>query len=89
MKLIILCSLLLSMLSAQLPVSRQAKLVEVVSSSEVMIEATGIYKGKGKKSKHKKKDVEKNGVSKAILDSKRAAIHFLLFGGTDPIITKT
>ncbi len=89
MKLIILCSLLLSMLSAQLPVSRQAKIVEVVSSSEVMIEATGIYKGKGKKSRHKKKDVEKNGISKAILDSKRAAIHFLLFGGTDPIITKT
>ncbi len=88
MKLIIICSLLFSLLSAQLPVSRQAKIVEVVSSSEVMIEATGIYKGVGKKSRHKKKDVTKNGVSKATLDSKRAAIHFLLFGGTDPIITK-
>ena len=89
MKLFIVCSLFLTLLSAQFPVSRQAKIVEVVSSSEVMIEATGIYKGKGKKSKHKKKDVDKKGVSKAILDSKRAAIHFLLFGGTDPIITKT
>ena len=42
---------------SQLPVSREAKIVEVVSSSEVMMEATGIYKGKGKKAKHKKKDV--------------------------------
>ena len=34
---------------AQLPVSKQAKFVESVSSSEVMIEATGIYNGVGKK----------------------------------------
>ena len=46
---------------SQLPVSKQATLVESVSSSEVMIEATGIYKGKGKKDRHKKKDVVKNG----------------------------
>ena len=77
-----------NLLFAQFPVSRQAKIVEVVSSSEVMIEATGIYNGQGKKSRHKKKDVDKNGVSRATLDSKRAAIHFLLFGGTDPLITK-
>ncbi len=88
MKIIILCFLFLRTLFAQLPVSRQAKIVEVVSASEVMIEATGIYKGKGKKSRHKKKDVDKNGVSKAILDSKRAAIYFILFSGTDPIITR-
>jgi len=88
MKLFFLCFLLLNLLLAQYPVSRQAKIVEVVSSSEVMIEATGIYKGKGKKSRQKKKDVDKKGLSGATLDSKRAAIHFLLFGGTDPIITK-
>ena len=40
---------LFSILFGQLPISKQATLIETVSSSEVMIEATGIYKGKGKK----------------------------------------
>ena len=72
---------------SQLPVSREAKIVEVVSSSEVMMEATGIYKGKGKKAKHKKKDVNNKGISKATLDAKRSALYYLLFSGTDPILT--
>jgi len=71
---------------SQLPVSREAKIVEVVSSSEVMIESTGIYNGVGRKARHKKKDVDKNGVLNATLDAKRTAIYFLLFGGTDPLL---
>ena len=88
MRITIFLLIFASLLFAQLPVSRQAKIVEVVSSSEIMIEATGIYKGKGKKSRHKKKDVDKKGLSKATLDAKRAAIYFLLFSGTDPLLSK-
>lgn len=76
-----------TMIQAQLPVSREAKIVEVVSSNEVMIEATGIYNGVGKKAKKKRKDVDKVGVPNAILDSKRSALYYLLFGGTDPILS--
>ena len=72
---------------SQLPVSRQATLIESVSSSEVMIEATGIYKGKGKSDRKKKKDVEKNGMSGAAMDAKRSAVYFVLFGGTDPLLS--
>jgi len=71
---------------SQLPVSKQATLVETVSSSEVMIEATGIYKGQGKKDRHKKKDVDRNGMRGATMDAKKSAIYFILFGGTDPIL---
>ena len=70
-KLIPVFIILFSISNAQLPVSKQATLVESVSSSEVMIEATGIYKGKGKKDRHKKKDVETNGMSGAANDAKK------------------
>ena len=75
---IIISSILISSISiAQLPVSKQATLIESVSSSEVMIEATGIYNGKGKRDKHKIKDVTQNGVKKATLDAKKAAVYFV------------
>lgn len=77
---------LFSILFGQLPISKQATLIETVSSSEVMIEATGIYKGKGKKKKHKIKDVKSKGVSKATLDAKKSAVWFVLLGGTDPLL---
>ena len=78
--------LISSILIAQLPVSKQASLIESISSSEVMIEATGIYNGQGKKKKHKIKDVKSKGVSKATLDAKKSAVWFVLFGGTDPLL---
>ena len=81
-----LIALSLTFIKAQLPVSKQATLVESVSSSEVMIEATGIYKGKGKKKKHKIKDVKSKGVSRATLDAKKSAVWHVLFGGTDPLL---
>ena len=79
--------LLLPFVFSQLPVSKEAKLVEVVSSSEVMVEATGIYNGVGKKDKHKKKDVDKKGLEGATLDARKSALYFVLFGGTDPLIS--
>lgn len=72
---------------AQLPESKQATLVESVSSSEVMIEATGIYSGVGGSDRRKKDDVEENGVARATLDARKAAVYFVLFGGTDPLIS--
>ena len=71
---------------SQSPNSKQALLIETISSSEVMIEATGIYNGVGKRDRHKKKDAKKNGLVRALEDAKRTAIYFLLFGGTDPLL---
>lgn len=77
---------------AQIPLSKQATLVESVSSSEVMIEATGIYQGKGSgmfSDSKKKKDVANNGMARATLDAKKSAVYFVLFGGTDPLLSST
>ncbi|PKN79316.1 MAG: hypothetical protein CVU48_05605 [Candidatus Cloacimonetes bacterium HGW-Cloacimonetes-1] len=71
---------------AQHPVSKQATLVETISSAEVLIEATGIYNSSEKKSKDRQKDVERNGVARAVEDAKQTAIYFVLYGGTDPIM---
>jgi len=84
---IVISFLMGSIVFAQLPVSKQATFVESVSSAEVMIEATGIYDGVGKKDKHKKKDVDKNGMAGASLDAKKSAVYFVLFGGTDPLLS--
>jgi len=71
---------------AQAPVSKQATLVETISSAEVLIEATGVYISPEKNTKAKQKDVEKNGIARAIEDAKRSALWFLLVGGTDPLL---
>ena len=90
LNIILICNILTGNISfAQIPVSKQATLIESVSSSEVMIEATGIYNGVGRKDKHKKKDVEKNGMARATLDAKKSAVYFVLFGGTDPLLSST
>ncbi len=78
--------LFFTFLGAQIPVSKQATIIEAVSASEIMLEATGIYNGKGKKKKHKIKDVKSKGLAGAILDAKKSAVWALLFGGTDPIL---
>lgn len=75
-----------NILVAQLPQSREATIIEQVSSSEVMVEATGIYKGKGKKAKHRKKNVNSKGVAGATFDARKAAVYFLLYNGTDPLL---
>ncbi|MCH8011838.1 MAG: hypothetical protein IIA61_07815 [Candidatus Marinimicrobia bacterium] len=85
--LLIIFTFLSKDLIAQLPVSKEATLIESVSSAEVMIEATGIYKSKQKKKKKAKKDVTEKGVKKAIEDARKATVYFILFGGTDPLIS--
>lgn len=82
----ILLSLSVVCVYAQFPNSREAKIIEQVSSSEVMVEAVGIYNSKEKSNRKKISDVQKNGNKRAIADAKRAAIHHLLFGGTDPFL---
>jgi len=90
LNIILICNILTGNISfAQIPLSKQATLIESVSSSEVMIEATGIYNGVGRKDKHKKKDVEKNGMARATLDAKKSAVYFVLFGSTDPLLSST
>ncbi|MCB5251244.1 MAG: DUF6175 family protein [Candidatus Cloacimonadales bacterium] len=77
---LLIAALTHSLIHAKLPESKQATLIENVSSSEVLVEATGIYKNK------KKKEVEKYGVSRATDDAKKAAVYFVLYGGTDPML---
>jgi len=88
-KYVLILFVVTSLLQPQMPVSKQATLIESISSAEVMIQATGIYKGKGKKDKHKKKDVEKNGITRATMDAKKSAVYFVLFSGTDPLLSST
>jgi len=71
---------------AQHPVAKQATLVETISSAEVLIEATGIYRSGEKRKRRQQRDVDRVGVIRALEDAKRTAIYFVLFGGTDPII---
>lgn len=90
MKKLMLClmGLILALASvfAQAPVSKQATLIETVSPTEVLIEATGIYISAEKSAKAKLKDVETNGIARAIEDAKRAAVWLLVQGGTDPFL---
>ncbi|MBM4403565.1 MAG: hypothetical protein FJ042_04160 [Candidatus Cloacimonetes bacterium] len=83
---IILLATLPSASIAQHPVAKQATLIETISSSEVLVEATGIYRSPEKSKSKQKKDVDKVGVTRALEDAKRTAIYFVLYGGTDPII---
>ena len=76
---------------AQLPQSKEAKIVETVSSAEVLVEATGEFEspkegggliGKTDAQKH----IDEVGVKKATMDAKKSAVYHLLFGGTDPML---
>lgn len=68
-----------------LPESKQATILEASSSAEIYMEATGFYYSE--KKLFKKSDVKKNGISNAIIDAKKAAVHYLLLGGSDPILS--
>lgn len=76
---------------AQLPVSNDAKLIESVSPTEVMVEATGKFvsdkEGGGFMGKNNaQKEVEERGMRNATEDAKKAAIYFLLYNSTDAIL---
>ena len=53
----IYCTFFLSLnfIFSQEPISKQATLIETISSSEVMVESVGLYYGKGKKIDTKEK----------------------------------
>ena len=57
----------------EVPRSKEAVFVESVSPAEVKVLATGI--GVGKKL-----------TKSALLDARRCAVYFVLFGGTDPLL---
>ncbi|MFA4907616.1 MAG: DUF6175 family protein [archaeon] len=74
---VLLFSVSFLMAKSNLPVSREAVFVESTSPSEVMIRATGYGSGSDKASELDKR---------ADNDAFKAAIWFVLFGGTDPVI---
>jgi len=59
----------------EVPRSKEAVFVESVSPAEVKVLATGIGVGK-------KKELTQS----ALLDARRCAVYFVLFGGTDPLL---
>lgn len=81
-----LCTLQ-SVIAQDLPISRQATQVERTSPAEVMIEATGIFQSSETRSRRIDRDISDNGVPMATIDAKKAAIWFLLFGSTDPMLS--
>jgi|GEM_PF-167149 len=70
--------------ASNLPRSRQGTLVESTSATEVMVRSAGI--GYWEKGMSKKKDIDKTLTFSAELDARRAAVYFVLFGGTDPLL---
>ncbi|ERP31921.1 DUF6175 family protein [Chitinivibrio alkaliphilus] len=63
--------LYISLSASNLPLSKQASFVENYSSSEVTVQATGM----GRRDRH------------ALVDLRKAAVHFVLYGGTDPLLS--
>ena len=72
---------------ATLPESREATIIDASNSSEVVLEATGIFFSQ--KTLCKKSDVQKNGIFNASKDARKAAIYYLLYSGTDPILSSS
>ncbi|MBM3328800.1 MAG: hypothetical protein FJY67_04890 [Calditrichaeota bacterium] len=72
--------------ASNLPRSKMATLVESVSPTEVAVRATGI--GYWDKGQGKKKDLNNFLLEEALFDARKAAVWFVLFGGTDPLLGK-
>lgn len=73
--------------SRDIPLSRRGSILEVVSPSEIMVEAYGEYYGQGSSMRDQRKDVDKQGSDAALLDARRTAIYLLLFAGSDPLLS--
>jgi hypothetical protein len=71
--------------ASNLPRSREGTLIESSSPTEVMVQAGGI--GYWKKGDSKKKDLDKTLAKTAEDDARKAAVYFVLFGGTDPLLS--
>lgn len=74
----------LGMNASNLPRSREGKLIESVSPTEILIRAKGI--GYWEKGMSKKGDMDNFLNNSAEEDARKAAIYFVLFSGTDPLL---
>ncbi len=82
----ILLSSVFSFASASnLPRSKEATLIESTSPTEVMVRAKGI--GCWEKGMSKKKDRENFLLNSAENDARKAAVYFIIYGGSDPLLT--
>ena len=79
--------LFITPINGAIPESKQATIIDASSSTEVIIEATGIYTSPEKRKRRKRKDIRKNGIERASLDARKAALYFLLYSGTDPLLS--
>lgn len=70
--------------ASNLPRSRTGTLIESTSPTEVMVKAGGI--GYWEKGMSSKKDIDKFLAESAETDARKAAVYFILFGGTDPLL---
>lgn len=76
-----------SVISAGLPESNEATIIEYTSPTEVLIEAVGIYNSQEKSRRRRRREIKKEGVDRAIEDAKKAAVYYLIFNGTDPLLS--
>ncbi len=79
---------LISPILANGPVSKEATILDVASSSELFIEGVGVFYSEEKRKRKRKKEVKRYGVDYAVLDAKKAAIYYVLFNSTDPYISR-
>ena len=83
--------LLMGMLSfsvfAYETISKEVTIVEVVSSTEFLMEAVGVYESNEKSRRRRKKDVKRYGKQRAIDNAKKAAVYYLLYNGSDPLLS--
>jgi len=82
-----ICLVVLFPLFAIGPVSQEASVIDINRSGEVEMRATGVYNSPAGTKTARQSDINKNGVALATEDAKMAAIHTLLFGGPDPILS--
>jgi hypothetical protein len=70
-----------------IPLSRRGSILEVVSPSEILVQAYGEYYGQGSSIREQHKDVNEQGTDMALLDARRTAVYLLLFAGSDPLLS--
>lgn len=73
---------------ADIPNSKEATIINFVSPAEVYMESVGVYESSEKRKRKRKKDVKKSGVEKAVFDAKKAAVYYIIFNGTDPLVSR-
>lgn len=85
--LIFMCFITVFSFASNLPLAKEATIIENVSSAEVLMKGTGIYQSDQKNKRRIEKDISQNGISNAIKDAKRSTVYYLLYDGTDPILS--